>query len=103
MNLQAIQMPRDEAKAALLAYRAAVKERHDAEYEACVRGYQALERGHKIISLQGTIRAGGTNEEGCPRLAVARADDREVTFYRRENGSVQFGPTRWHAWKLRKH
>jgi hypothetical protein len=92
MNLRTIEMSKAEAHAALMAYRSAVKERHNDEYDACVRGYQALERGHKIISLNQTIAAGGADEEGCPRLAVARADQRIVRFDRYADGSLVFGP-----------
>jgi hypothetical protein len=102
MNLQAIEMPKDKAIEALMAYRSAVRERHNEEFAACVRGYQALARGKKIISLVETVRRGGTDENGCPRLAVARADLREITFRRWQDGRVDFDPERWPHWRRRK-
>lgn len=44
MDLQTIEMPRSEARAAFLDYRRAVRERHNAEDEAIMRGLAILGR-----------------------------------------------------------
>ena len=86
MQLHTIEMDRAEARARYLEYRDAVRERHDAELAEIMRGYRALARGHQVIDLAATIRAGGTvtktvphfrggaREVTLPALAVMRAD-----------------------------
>jgi hypothetical protein len=92
MELATIDMPVEEAQSAFEEYRAAVRERHDAEDEAIMRGYRVLARGQQVLRLSHTIRAGGVEDKvfrgrwnsrntvtvTLPRLAVARANRTEV-------------------------
>lgn len=95
MQLDQITMDRDEARRAFLAYRRAVRERHNEEDAEIMRGYRALSRGQQLIKLPEAIRAGGatlvsrtasrydsqlrrgvavTESFAVPRVGVARAD-----------------------------
>lgn len=94
MQLDTIEMDRNDARRAFLEYRAAVRDRHDSEDEAIMRAYRAASRGAQLIRLSAAIAAGGITtcavpltdwrngrlvEIGqrpieVPRLAVARAD-----------------------------
>lgn len=74
MDLSTITMERNEARQKFLEYRHAVRERHDQEDEAIMRGYRALSRGQQVIHLSDTIKAGGLDDEGLPKLAVMQAD-----------------------------
>lgn len=81
MNVAQITMPREQVAAKLAAYREQLRKRGDAEYEAALAGYQALAEGTPLISLTEAIRAGGFDDKMRPRLAVARADRRQVHFF----------------------
>ena len=108
MDLPVIQMSRQEARRAFLEYRSAVRESLDREVgiydagrlrlleelresdEALMRGYRQLSLGHQVISLPDTIRAGGEDSAGRPRLAIARADARRVALSRYIDGSLAY-------------
>jgi hypothetical protein len=105
MNLQAIEMPRAEARAAFQDYRRAVRARHDREDEQIMRGYKALAQGKRVINLRETIQAGGEDAQHRPRLAVVRADATVCFLMRRGDGRVTFGVTRDAArsWRARRN
>lgn len=52
----------------------------DPELEAARRAYTRLEKGDRLIDIRAALRTGGVDEEGMPRLAIARADRRFVTY-----------------------
>lgn len=87
MEMDAIQMDPEQAKAAYEDYAAAVKVNHDAEDRAIADGYRALMEGRSLIQLTPTLKAGGTTTievksswlrdawtVTVPRLACCRAD-----------------------------
>ncbi len=78
MNIPTITMPKKEATAKLVAYRAQLKYRTDAEYQAAVAGYRALAKGTPLINLGDAFAAAGLDADLRPRLAIARADRRQV-------------------------
>lgn len=97
MELNAIEMPKAEAKAAFLSYRKAVKERHNREDEQIMRGYRALAQGKAVINLRDAIAAGGEDEQRRPKLAVIRADA-ETCFMRRERDGAVYFHVQSNAW-----
>jgi hypothetical protein len=80
MNVPLIQMDPAEAREQLRDYRRALHNRADAEYEAVARGLSALADGTPILSLTQALAATGRSNDGRPRLAIARADRRQVMF-----------------------
>lgn len=80
MNVPIITMDPKAAEAKLEAYRNYLRRRADTEYEAAVLGYQALAEGTPLINLTDAFSAAGLNEAKLPRLAIARADRRQVTL-----------------------
>lgn len=74
MELATITMPKDEARKAFLEYRTAVRERHNDEDQAIMRGYKWLSEGKQVLSLRETMSTGGLDEKGLPKLAICRAD-----------------------------
>lgn len=91
MNLSTIDMTREEAETALAEWGDEIKARKcSAEDEAIAAGYAELAKGHRLIALSDTIRAGGEDECGRPRLAVAPAMSTVVYLYRARSGSVGF-------------
>lgn len=106
-GLSLISMSRSEARKAFLDYKRAVKERHDAEDEAIMRGYRVLAQGKQLISLAETIQRGGFVEKVeqrwdhvtkrslpivvlLPALACCRAHLKECWVSTESNGTVTF-------------
>lgn len=103
MELQAMDISKQQAAQALHDYRRAVRDnqrlRGDAEYEAIIRGYARAVRGQKLIELSKVIAAGGADERGFPRLAVMRADKRRCNVRVWGDGRVRFTtPKPNHPW-----
>lgn len=84
MNVSTIEMPREVAEAKLAAYRDALRHRHsefvDEEYRAAVRGFEELAKGTVLIDPRSTVREAGWRADGRPVLAIARADQHNVTW-----------------------
>lgn len=89
MNVTTITMPKEQAQAKLEAYREQNRKRNDEEYQAAEAGYAALAEGTPLISLTEAIRGGGFDEKMRPKLAIARADRKQVHYRQDWNG------TRW--------
>jgi hypothetical protein len=103
MNLSTINVDRQQAREAFLHYRRAVRERHNREDQLLMRGYRALSQGRQVIDLKQTISAGGQDEGGRPKLAVARATWKKVFLIRHrwENYAVEFLARP--SWEIRSH
>lgn len=81
MNVPTITMDPDVAREKLRHFRT---NRHaDAEevYRSAAIAYEALAEGTPLLLLSQAIRAGGYFPDMRPKLAVARADRREVWFH----------------------
>ncbi len=78
MNVPLIEMNREEALAKIDAYVAQLRRRADEEYSAAVAGYRALADGKPLLNLTDAINHAGLGDDGRPRLAIARADRRQV-------------------------
>lgn len=105
MQLATIDMDRTTARHAYLEYRDEVRARHNTELEEIMCGYKAIARGHQVIDLVATIRAGGTEQipqrswRGdtemitVPRLAIMRADQPWCHVHTSHNGRFLFTNT----------
>jgi hypothetical protein len=92
MDLQPMTMEREAAEAAFKEYRGAfLAERNRIDGEL-MRGYKALKEGKQLIRLSETITAGGVDDSGRPRLAIARADESSVRVTMWDDGSCRFEP-----------
>lgn len=78
MNVATMTMPVEQARVKLKAYRAQIHRRADAEYEAAAKGYEAMAQGKRLIDLHTVFRETGWDAKGRPKLAIARADRRNV-------------------------
>jgi hypothetical protein len=78
MDVPTITMDPELARAKLREYRQVLHRVADEEYEAAARGYEALAEGTPILMLSQVIREAGTHADGRPRLAIARADRKQV-------------------------
>jgi hypothetical protein len=88
MNVQTIQMPKEAAFAKIEAYKKRLaRMRHSKaneevrkEYEAALQGYKALAQGTPLIDLDDVMQNCPLDEKWRPKLAVARADRKQVRF-----------------------
>lgn len=103
LSRSTIEMDRDKAKEAFVAYKRGIRDRQDEELEQIARGYRELSRGKRLIRLSETIALGGTTWRKVvrfdrstvnihlPRLACIRADAKVCyTEGIAGDGSVQF-------------
>lgn len=96
MNLATLNIRRSEAAEAVRRYRAIVREnRSTKEDREILRGYNAILKGWKLISLPNVIKAGGADEKHRPRLAIMRADQPICHVRAWGDGSLRFGVRRW--------
>lgn len=82
-----ITMPREQAQEKLRAYRRQLHKDSETLYREAEVGYQELAAGRPLIQLSKAIQQGGFDEKMRPRLAIARADRREVYFSWRASGT----------------
>lgn len=59
------------------------------------RTYQLLAQGKTIIQALESIKTAGLDEKGYPKLAIARADQREVFCTTWNSGACEFRPESW--------
>lgn len=78
MNVTTITMPVAEAKAKLRAFRESKHKDAEEVYKQTANAYAALAKGTPLISLSAALRTGGYFPNMMPKVAVARADRKEV-------------------------
>lgn len=89
MNVAPLAVTQEAAAIALREYKAhrATYDKRDWEIE---RIYRAISKGRTVISVHDAIRAAGVDELGRPRLAIMRADQRQVQCNACWDSSVVF-------------
>jgi hypothetical protein len=88
MNTKTMSMSKEAAKEKADAYRKALARRSDDEYAAALTVYEAMEEGLTVIDVGAAIREGGFDEKMRPKLAIARADRRQVEFEWRGSNDI---------------
>lgn len=79
MDVATITMSREDAAKKLEAYEDVLRRTHEDEIEAAIEGYRALAEG-PLVDLDEVFRHCPVDDKGRPRMAIARADRREVRF-----------------------
>jgi hypothetical protein len=80
MNVQTIQVDPAHALQKLDEYKQATKnERHEQDV-MLRRAYKLAAKGYRLINVAAALKETGLNEKGQPRLALARADWKDVVF-----------------------
>lgn len=74
MNVQTIEIGKDEALRKLTDYKALNQSQKTREDERLQSLYKAVSKGARVINVAEAFRATGLNEKGQPKLAIARAD-----------------------------
>lgn len=101
MNVATITVPEEKARDYFEQYRDSVREaRHEERVEEdrmMMRAFKAADQGLPLLHLTESMRIAGQDDEGRPRLAIARAHV-EWAYLRRENdGAFQISEDRWPA------
>lgn len=88
MDVELIKMPKEEAHKKIEAYKkrlgkskgAKVASEVNKEYQAAIKGYQALAEGTALLDLDEVFQNCPVDENGRPKLAIHRADRKQVRF-----------------------
>lgn len=82
MNVNTIEISKDEALMKLTQYKALNAKQKTFEDRRLQSLYQAVSKGNsRVINVTEAFRQTGLNDKGEPRLAIARADWKTVYFY----------------------
>lgn len=107
MNVPIIKVERAEALSKLRDYKALNKSQKTREDERLQSLYQAVSKGARVINVANAFKITGLNENGEPKLALARADRKTVWFHpragfedyrQRSEGGGGFAPTNNWKW-----
>jgi hypothetical protein len=81
MNVSIFKMDNVEAEKKLLAYRTQLKKRANSEYELAVKAYEMVAKGQAILNIVDAFQQTGLGEDLRPKIAIARADKKEVQVH----------------------
>lgn len=84
MNVNTILVSPEEAETKLRQLQAIVGRRRTREDEQLESLYASISRGARVLNLAAAFKQTALNELGQPRLAVARADWKQVNFFPRK-------------------
>ena len=86
MEIEKIQMPKDRAKAEWKIYNILIKKRHDKYLEEMKNCMYQLSQGKSLIDIYKVMEKAGVNKNYQPRMAISRADWKEVYFTKTDEG-----------------
>ncbi len=86
MEIEKIQMPKEKAKAEWKVYNELIKKRHDKYLEEMKKCMYQLSQGKALIDIYKIMEKAGVNKNYQPKLAIARADWKEVYFCKKDSG-----------------
>lgn len=99
MNVAVISVDKKVATEKYKEYLVASKKHKSREYSAARRAYRALSKGLKVIDIYAAFEKTQVKPDGSgPKLAIVRADAKEVHFIKEENGAGRFQRTEPHSW-----
>lgn len=88
MNIETISMDKEEALSQLRGYQARLKrssrvrvnDHMRQEYETAIKALREMGKGHAILDIDDVIRDAPVDSKERPRLAIARADIKQIYF-----------------------
>ena len=89
-DLKCIEMTKEEAQKEWEEYREVLRDRKEKYLEDMYSCLSQMRRGRKIIDLFEVMKEVGVNEKQQPKLAIAKADESNVTFHKKEQGRGTF-------------
>lgn len=90
MDAENIEMSEEEAREAYEEYSRLVKDREEEHLEILKKCTYHLSQGRKVLNIYDVIKNGGVFENGEPKLAIARADWKQVVFTKHKGKSGVF-------------
>ncbi len=102
MNVPTIEVSKQEALIKIEDYKSLNQSQKTREDERLLSLYKAVSNGARVINVANAFKLTGLNEKGQPKLAISRADFKDVWFHPRRalNGfsgtaTGAFSPDRW--------
>ena len=86
MDIEKIQMPKDQAKIEWKIYNDLIKKRHDKYLEDMKKCMYQLSQGKALIDINKVMEKAGVTKNYEPKLAIARADWKETFFNKKDSG-----------------
>jgi hypothetical protein len=90
MDVKTISMSKTEAEKAYKEYLALVKTRKEGYVEDLKKVYHALKEGRKVMDIYDAFKKTGVDENGDPKLAICKADEKNVFFFKEDGGAGIF-------------
>jgi hypothetical protein len=90
MNIQYIEEDQYVAREKYREYRAALKVERNKQISYLATIYWQLARGRKVIDAISAISSAGLNPQGHPKLAIAKANEKEANFHRNVSEAVYY-------------
>lgn len=94
MNVELLKVDRDEAEKMWRKYQSHKNHQTPVD-EEIERIYRLIAQGKTLVRALESIRANGLNEDGLPKLAIARADAKECFLNLQQDGSGRMADQRW--------
>jgi len=89
-RIKKISLPKEQAKEEWRKYNKILKERQDKFLKVMKESMYHIKEGRNLIDVYEAIGKAGLNEKKEPRLAISRADLREIIFRKTDEGSGSF-------------
>lgn len=86
MEIEKIQMPKDKAKEEWKKYNSLIKKRHEKYLEEMKQCMYQLSQGKSLIDINKVMEKAGVTKNYQPKIAIARADWKEVFFNKKDSG-----------------
>lgn len=91
MNITTYEVTPDEASDKIAALEKQLKRRSDPEYIALLAAYKTAAEGAKLIDINEAIALAGLGTDNRPKIAIARADRKQVKYTYLSRGPVAPG------------
>lgn len=89
MDVATITMEKSEAREKLREYRRGLHRRADTEWERAAVAYEAAAAGKPLLVMSSVIAQAPRDAVSRPRLAIARADQRQVRYQRYRGSNAE--------------
>ena len=86
MEIETIQMPVEKAKEEWKRYNELIKKRKEQYLKDMKKCMYELAKGKELIDIYKVVEKAGVNKECYPKLAISRADWKEVYFCKKDSG-----------------
>lgn len=90
-EISTMKMPKAQAKEEWKKYCEVLKTRKEKFLKIMKDAHYQMKEGRELLDIYKVMKETGLNENGEPRLAIARADLKEVYFEKRDTGTGAYG------------